>query len=301
VRKREIILSERIRLAEFSLLSAVLGLDPRDYNFVSREAQASHATDIEAIRTETSLVGNRQADIVTVYLPSFKNHFPDDLVAENRVEADHHPGEFEDGNLKFWSGLDTVTYRFWIWFHILKLQMLLYAPDTDIEELYWARFGGEKPSLGREERQYLLLLRFIAPFFRGRRLLYERILPAFIKKKVVIEENVPHEVPIPGRYWNSMGRKNAALGRSFCPGTTMIENYSTFRTHVEDLDSEDVVEFRPGGVKSRLLNKLLEITVPSHLRALTAYHFKSGIALFYLGAEEKRSYLGFSTYLRQTA
>lgn len=292
--------NERIRLTEFSLLAAVLGLDPADYGFVSREAQRGYHTDIEAIRTETARVGNRQEQIATVYLPTFRDYLPDTFMTENVQESDHHGNEFEDANLKFWSAFDTTTYRFWIWFHILKLRMLLYVREIDTEELYWARFGGDAPAVGREERRYLLLLRFMAPFFRGRRGFYERILPAFIKKRVTVVENVPRRVPIPVEFRCKMGTPNAALGRSFCPGDSFVENRTTFAVVVNDLTEDDLPYYRPGGSRSRLLDKLLTLLVPANLNAETRYRFEPGQEIFTLGAKEKRGYLGFSTYLRKT-
>ncbi|MFH2055925.1 MAG: type VI secretion system baseplate subunit TssG [bacterium] len=292
--------NERIRLTEFSLLAAVLGLDPADYGFVSREAQRSYYADIEAIRTETARVGNRQEQIATVYLPTYRDYFPDTFVTENVQESDHHTNEFEDANLKFWSTFDTTTYRFWIWFHILKLRMLLYVRDIDTEELYWARFGGDAPAVGREERRYLLLLRLVAPFFRGRRAFYERVLPAFIKKRVTVVENVPRRVPIPVEFRSKMGTPNAALGRSFCPGDSFVENYSTFAVVVNDLTEEDLPFYRPGGSRSRLLDKLLTLLVPANLNAEMRFRFLPDQEIFTLGAAEKRGYLGFSTYLRKT-
>jgi len=292
--------NERIRLTEFSLLAAVLGLDPADYGFISREAQRSYHTDIEAIRTELARVGNRQEQTITVYLPTFRDYLPWSFVAENVQESDHFTGEYEDGNLKFWSTFDTTTYRFWIWFHILKLRMLLYVRDIDTEELYWGRFGGEAPAVGREERRYLLLLRMIAPFFRGRRIFYARILPAFIKKRVTVMENLPRRVPIPEEFRCKMGQPTAALGRTMCPGDSFVENHSTFAVVVNDLDENDVNLYRPGGTRSRLLEKLLTLLTPANLRAETRYRFCPGQEIFVLGEKERRGYLGFSTYLRRT-
>jgi hypothetical protein len=42
---------DRVRLAEFSLLMGVLGVDPADYYFLSREAHGGFRTDVEAIRS----------------------------------------------------------------------------------------------------------------------------------------------------------------------------------------------------------------------------------------------------------
>jgi hypothetical protein len=293
-------INERIRLAEFSLLSAVLGLDPADYGFISREAQRGYHTDFEAIRTETARSGNRQEQMATVYLPTYRDYFPDTFVTEQVEESDHHPNEYEDTHLKFWSAFDTTTYRFWIWFHILKLRMLLYVRDIDTEELYWGRFGGEAPAVGREERRFLLRLRLIAPFFRGRKLFYERILPSFVKKRVSVVENVPRRVPIPEEFRCKMGQGNAALGRSFFPGDSFVENRSTFAVVVHDLTAADLAAFRPGGTRSRLLEKLLTLLVPANLQAETRFRFAPGMQVFTLGAEQRSSYLGFSTYLRET-
>lgn len=290
-----------IRLAEFSLLMAVLGIDPDDYYYVSREAQRSSRTDVEAIRTERSLAGPREESVVTVFLPSFKNYFPEAFAIELREESDFHAGEYDDRVLRFWSAFDTLTYRFWISFHILKLRMLLYSAHVDTELLYWARFGGEAPSLGREERKYLLLLRLFAPFFRGRRLLYERVLPAFLKKRVTVIENVPHRIEVPEEYRSSMGKRNSRLGRDFFPGNSFVENQSCFRVQVEDLDEEDVALFRPGGSARNLLDNTLSLFTPAHLSGITSFSFRSGLRMFVPGREAGICYLGFSTFLRESA
>ena len=48
--------NERIRLTEFSLLLASLGIDPAEFAFISHEAQGGYHTDVEAIRTLTARV-----------------------------------------------------------------------------------------------------------------------------------------------------------------------------------------------------------------------------------------------------
>ncbi len=298
--RRSLQIKERMRLAEFSLLMSVLGIDPRDYQFISREAQTSYRTDVEAIRREPGMLGAHEEDVVTVYLPSFKNYLPERMIREQVEESDHHPGEFDDKYLRFWSAFDTVTYRFWISFHILKLRLLLYGRHVDTELLFWARFGGAAPSLGVEERKYLLLLRFYSAFFRGRRLLYERILPAFIKKRVRVRENVVHQAVVPEEYRSSSGRKNSGLGRDFFPGKTFAENHSTFQVNVEDLDQNDVARFRPGGAGRDLLENILHLFSPAHLRGIANYHFQPGLRLFVPGTENNICYLGFTTYLRET-
>ena len=293
-------ISGRIRLAEFSLLMAVLGRDPSEFTFLSQEAQGGHATDIATIRRRDAETTNRQEQVISAYLPSFKNYFPDSFLVEEREESEDDPEILEDKTLNFWSAFDTTTYRFWIWFHILKLRMLLASEDTDTELLFWARLGGEVPAVAKEERKYLLLLRFYAPFFRGRRLLYERVLPAFIKKQVTVEENIPRRVPIPETYRSSMGKGNARLGRNWVPGKSFVENYSTFRVNIIDLDRSDVADFRPGGIKRKLLNNLMTLFTPAHLVGLIRYRFTPAQKLFTIGAQHKESYLGFSTYLKET-
>lgn len=293
-------IKERMRLAEFSLLMSVLGIDPQDYQFVSREALGGYRTDIEAIRREPGTRGKHGEDVVTVYLPSFKNYLPEMMVHEQMEESDYHPGEYDDRYLRFWSAFDTVTYRFWISFHILKLRLLLYSRHVDTELLFWARFGGAAPSLGVEERKYLLLLRFYSAFFRGRRLLYERILPAFIKKRVRVQENIVRRAEVPEEYRSSSGQKNSSLGRDFFPGKTFPESHSTFQVNVEDLDQDDVSRFRPGGAGRDLLENLMHLFSPAHLRGIANYHFQPGLRLFVPGAEDNICYLGFTTYLRET-
>jgi hypothetical protein len=293
-------IKERMRLAEFSLLMSVLGIDPRDYQFISREAQRSCSTDIEAIRREPDVHGKHEEDIVTVYLPSFKNYLPETMIREQMEESDYHPGEYDDKYLRFWSAFDTITYRFWISFHILKLRLLLYARHVDTELLFWARFGGAAPSLGVEERKYLLLLRFYSAYFRGRRLLYERVLPAFIKKKVSVQENVVNRAVVPEEFRSASGRRNSGLGRDFFPGKTFLENHSTFQVNVEDLDQDDVARFRPGGSGRELLENILHLFSPAHLRGKANYHFQPGLRLFMPGIENNICYLGFTTYLRET-
>jgi hypothetical protein len=293
-------MKDRIRLAEFSLLLAVLNVDPEDYLFLSREPQPGHNTDVEAIRSEISRTGNREESVATVYLPSFKNYFPETFMTENLEESDHYPGYYDDRNMRFWSAFDTITYRFWIEFHIHKLRMLLYVPDIDTELLYWSRFGGDTPSLGSEARKYLLLFRFFAPFFRGRRLLYERVLPAFIKKRVTVHENVPQQSEVPSGFRSRLGKRNSSLGRDLFPGRYFIENHSGFRVRIEGLEIENIAAFRPGGTTRELLDNLLQLFAPAHLRANTSFSFKAGLRTFILGCEDNISYLGFSTYLRET-
>jgi hypothetical protein len=292
--------NERIRLAEFSLLLASLGIAPSEFAFISHEAQGGYQTDIEAIRTLTSGVSNRQDRVVAAYLPSFKNHFPETLFVEQIEESDHHPGVMEDKYLEFWSAFDTVTYRFWIQFHILKLRMLFCIDDSETELLLWERFGGELPSLGREDRRFLLLLRLFAPFFRGRRMLYERVLPAFLKKEITVEENIASEQEVPIEYQCKLGSANSYLGRDFFPGARFTENFSTFRINVNGLKQEDIADFAPLGHRREVVDNLIVLFAPAHLRSVVRYNFVPGIAPFVLGAETKTAYLGLSTFLRGT-
>lgn len=294
-------INERTRLTEFSLLLASLGIPINEFAFISHEAQGGYHTDIEAIRTITARTSKREERIVAAYLPSFKNHFPDFFFVEQTEESDHHPGVMENKYLEFWSAFDTITYRFWIAFHILKLRLLFCIDDPETELLYWEHVGGELPSLSREDRRFLLLLRFFAPFFRGRRLLYERVLPAFLKKQVTVDENVWREDDVPQPYWNRLGSANSCLGRDFYPGATFGENFSTFRINVNGLGIDDISEFAPQGAKRSVADNLIVLFAPAHLRAVIRYNFISGVSPFALGAENRSAYLGFSTFLRETA
>ena len=294
-------LNERIRLTEFSFLLASLGIPTTEFAFISHEAQGAFHTDIEAIRTLTARTSKREDRVVAVHLPSFKNHFPDTFFVEQMEESDHHPGEMENKYLEFWSAFDTITYRFWIAFHVLKLRLLFCIDDPDTELLYWEHLGGELPSLSKEDRRFLLLLRFFAPFFRGRRLLYERVLPAFLKKEVTVDENIWHEENVPEQFQNRLGESNSFLGRDLYPGATFYENFSTFRINVNGLDIDDITEFAPEGAKRSVVNNLTVLFAPAHLRAVVRYNFNTGLAPFALGAENQSAYLGFSTFLRETA
>jgi hypothetical protein len=293
-------INERIRLSEFSLLVASLGIDMGEFAFISHEAHGGYHTDIEAIRNISSRITNREDRVIAAYLPSFKNHFPETFWVEQAEESDHHPGVIEDKYLEFWSAFDTITYRHWIAFHIFKLRMLLCIDDSDTELLYWERLGGELPSLGREDRKYLLMLRLCAPFFRGRRLLYERVLPAFLKKEVIVDENIPALSEIPAEYHCRLGKANSYLGRDLFPGASYTENFSTFRINVMKLGLEDVESFAPLGHMRQIVKDLTTLFAPAHLRSIVRYNFVEGLALFTLGRESKTAYLGFSTYLRAT-
>jgi hypothetical protein len=293
-------LNERIRLTEFSLLLASLGVDTSEFAFISHEAQGGHQTDIEAIRTLTARTSKREDRVVAAHLPSFKNHFPDSFFVEQMEESDHHPGVMENKYLEFWSAFDTVTYRFWIAFHILKLRLLFCIDDPDTELLYWERFGGELPSVAKEDRRFLFLLRLFAPFFRGRRLLYERVLPAFLKKEVTVRENVPHEELIPAENRNRLGQENCLLGRTFFPGFAFTENFSSFELNINGLDLDDLAAFAPGGSKRVILDNLTVLFAPAHLRATLRFNLVPRLAPFVLGNDRQTAYLGFSTVLRET-
>ncbi len=292
--------NERIRLTEFSLLLASLEIPTTEFAFVSHEAQGAFHTDIEAIRTLTARTSKREERVVAAHLQSFKNYFPDSFFVEQMEESDHHPGVMENKYLEFWSAFDTVTYRFWIAFHILKLRLLFCIDDPETELIYWEHLGGELPSLSTEDRRFLLLSRFFAPFFRGRRLLYERVLPAFLKKRVTVDENIWHEEIVPDQFQNRLGESNSRLGRDFYPGETFNENFSTFRINVNDLGMDDIVEFAPGGAKCSVMNNLTVIFAPAHLQATVRYNFGPGLTPFSLGIESGSAYLGFSTFLRET-
>lgn len=292
--------NERIRLTEFSLLLASLGIDPAEFAFISHEAQGGYQSDVEAIRTLTARTSKREDRVVAVYLPSFKNHFPDSFFVEQMEESDHHPGVMENKYLEFWSAFDTITYRFWISFHVLKLRLLFCIDDPETELLYWESFGGELPSVSREDRRFLLLLRFFAPFFRGRRLLYERVLPAFLKKQVTVDENVPRYQDVPDEFCNRLGSENSYLGRDFFPGASFCENFSTFRININGLGMDDIADFAPHGARRAVVDNLTVLFAPAHLQAVVRYNFESGLAPLALGAEASSAYLGFSTFLRET-
>ena len=294
-------INERTRLTEFSLLLASLGIPANEFAFISHEAQGGYHTDVEAIRTITARTSKREERIVAAYLPSFKNHFPDSFFVEQMEESDHHPGVMENKYLEFWSAFDTVTYRFWISFHTLKLKLLFCIDDAETELLYWEHLGGELPSLSKEDRRFLLLLRFFAPFFRGRRLLFERVLPAFLKKEVAVDENLWSEEEVPEPFRNRLGEANCFLGRDLYPGATFSENFSTFRINVNGLAMEDIAEFAPQGTKRSVADNLIVLFAPAHLRAVIQYNFVAGVAPFALGATNQSAYLGFSTFLRETA
>lgn len=292
--------NRRIRLPEFSLLLAALGIPATEYAFISHEAQGGYETDIEAIRTLTSRISNREDRVVAVFLPSFKNHFPETWCVEQIEESDHHPGVMEDKYLEFWSAFDTITYRFWIDFHILKLRMIFCIDDPDTELLLWERFGGELPSLGKEDRKFLLLLRLFAPFFRGRRMLYERVLPAFLKKGISVDEHIYSEQEVPAEYQCKLGQKNSYLGRDLFPGKSFRENFSTIRINVNGLMNDDITDFAPQGPRRVVVDNLTVLFAPAHLKSIVRYNFEAGISPFVTGKEAGTAYLGFSTYLRET-
>ncbi len=291
---------ERTRLSEFSLLLHTLGIETGEFWFVSLEAHGNFFSDIETIRTITSRVAKRDERIVFANLPSFKNYFPQGAFVEQLEESDHHPGIWEDRYLEFWSAFDTVTYRHWISFYLLRLRMLFGIEDNDTELLYWETFGGDLPTLGREERRYLLLLRFFSPFFLGRRLLYERVLPAYLKKPVTVDEFVPARVVIePEMRWQ-LGKQNSRLGRDCYPGSEFQENFSTFRVNVRNLDAADISQFGTGGARRVVASNMLTLFAPAHLRSELRFHFRSGLELFVPGDEKPQAYLGFSSYLQST-
>ncbi len=291
---------ERTRLSEFSLLLHTLGIEAGQFWFVSLEAHGNFFSDIETIRTVTSRVARRDERIIFAYLPSFKNYFPQGFFVEQLEESDHHPGVWEDRYLEFWSAFDTITYRHWIAFYLLRLKLLFAIEDNDAELLYWESLGGDLPTLGKEDRKYLLLLRFFAPYFLGRRLLYERILPAFLRKPVAIEENIPALETIPAEYYSRLGQTNSYLGRDFFPGSEFEENFSTFRVNVSDLSAEDIPEFAPTGRRRVIANNLLTLFRPAHLRSELRFHFQPGLSIFVIGDEPHSAFLGFSSYLRET-
>ena len=291
---------ERTRLSEFSLLLTTLGIESTEYYFVSLEAHGNYFTDIETIRTLTSRVSKRDERVVFAYLPSFKNYYPESFFVEQMEESDHDPGIMEDRYLEFWSAFDTITYRHWISFYILRLRMLFCVEDNETELLYWDRMGGDLPTVGKEDRRYLLLLRFFAPFFRGRKLLYEKVLPAFLKKDCTVDENIPNLAEIPAEYRTALGSSNSLLGRDFYPGSHFEENFTTFRINVNGLADADIPEFAPEGYRRVLLKNLLVLFAPAHATSQVRFNFEPNQSLFNLGDEAQTSYLGFSTYLRQT-
>lgn len=291
---------EHTRLAEFALLLTTLGIEASEYYFVSLEHHGSFSTDIETIRTLTSRVSKRDERVVFIYQPSFKNYFPQTYFVEQMEESDHDPGIMEDRYLEFWSAFDTITYRHWIAFYILRLKMLFCIEHNETELLFWERTGGDLPTVSREDRRYLLLLRFFAPYFRGRRMLYEKILPAFLKKEVSIEENIPGIETIPTEYRVALGKNNSLLGRDFFPGSEFEENFTTFRININDLCLEDISDFAPEGPRRTLLKNLLILFAPAHTKNEVRFNFKPGLSLFSVGEEARTSYLGFSTYLRET-
>lgn len=292
---------QNTRLSEFSLLLAALEIDAGEYSYVSLEPHGSYFSDIETIRTITSRISSREERVVTAFLPSFKNYFPDTFFVEQLEESDIHPGVMEDRFLEFWSAFDTITYRHWIAFYILKMQMLLFLDSEEVELLYWDRLGGDLPTVGREDRRYLLLLRFFAPFLRGRTLLYERVLPAFLKKPVQIEENIYSEEVIPTEMQCRLGVRNSQLGRTLIPGVKYRENFTTFRINVNELDETSIAAFAPGGSLRALLNNLVVLFAPAHLRPEVRFNFVSGLKLFAIGEQAECAYLGLSTFLRETA
>lgn len=291
---------ERTRLAEFSLLLTTLGIEASEYYFVSLEQHGNFFTDIETIRTLTSRVSKRDERVIFIHLPSFKNYFPQTYFVEQMEESDHDPGIMEDRYLEFWSAFDTITYRHWIAFYILRLKMLFCIEDNDTELLFWDRTGGDLPTVSREDRRYLLLLRFFAPYFRGRRLLYEKILPAFLKKEVTVDENIPGIEVIPPEYHIALGQSNSLLGRDFYPGTEFEENFTTFRLNINGLNLEDISEFAPEGPRRVLLKNLLYLFAPAHTKSEVCFKFEPGLSPFGIGEQTKTAYLGFSTYLRET-
>lgn len=293
---------KKIRLSEFSLLLAKLDIKAQEYYFLSMEEHGNYHTDIESIRTvPTRGEGRREERVVTAYLPSFKNYFPDHFFVELMEESDHHPGVYEDRFLEFWSAFDTTTYRNWIEIFILQLRMLFVVSDEETEQLYWQRLGGDMPSLPPEERRYLLLLRFFGPFLRGRALLFDRIIPAFTRKPVHLDEFVPAETEIPEHLRCYLGEKNHRLGRDMFPGRTFTENSTRFRVIIQQLDEEDIPDFIPHGRRRVLLENLSKLFAPAHQDSVLEYRFKSGLSLFSPGSQNKTAYLGFSTYLRETA
>ncbi len=291
---------ERTRLSEFSLLLHTLGIEATEFWFVSLEAHGGFFSDIETIRTVTSRVDRRDERVVFAYLPSFRNYFPQSFFVEQLEESDHHPGVWEDRYLEFWSAFDTITYRHWIAHYLLRLRMLFCIDDNDSELLYWESLGGDLPTLVREDRKYLLLLRFFAPYFLGRRLLYEQVLPAFLGKRVTVDENIAASEPIPEEFHPHLGKANCRLGRDFFPGVEFEENFSTFRVNVEGLIEEDITSFAPEGRLRAITNNLLTLFRPSHLRSELRFRFQPGLSIFVIGEDSRSAFLGFSTYLRET-
>ncbi len=291
---------ERTRLSEFSLLLTTLGINATEYYFVSLEEHGNFFTDIETIRTLTSRVSKRDERVVFAYLPSFKNYFPQTYFVEQLEESDHDPGIMEDRYLEFWSAFDTLTYRHWIDFYILRLKMLFCIEDNETELLFWNRTGGDLPTVGREDRRYLLLLRFFAPFFRGRRMLYEKVLPAFLKKEVSVDENIFTVTQVPHEYQVALGHANSLLGRDFYPGSEFTENFSMFRINVNHLEAGDVFDFAPEGPRRVLMKNLLVLFASAQAQSEVRFNFKPGLSLFCIGEEPRSAYLGFSTYLHET-
>lgn len=291
---------ERTRLSEFSLLLTTLGIEATEYYFVSLEAHGNYFSDIETIRTLTSRVSKRDERVVFANLPSFKNYFPQTYFVEQMEESDHDPGIMEDRYLEFWSAFDTLTYRHWISFYILRLKMLFCIEDNETELLFWERTGGDLPTVGREDRRYLLLLRFFSPFFRGRKVLYEKVLPAFLKKEVTVDENIPSTASIPVEYRIALGQTNSMLGRDFYPGSEFEENFTAFRVNVNGLEAEDINEFAPVGPRRALMKNLLILFASADAKNEIRFNFQPGLEMFTLGEEARSAHLGFSTYLRQT-
>jgi hypothetical protein len=295
----EMRMRRRIRLAEMSLLLAVLGIEPSEYTFVSREAQSGYLSDIGESYQETAPNSAHQERVIELNLPSFRNYFPDEFCIARVDESDRHPGMYEDKNFYFWSAFDTVTYRFWLQFHIFKLRMLLYAEDFDVESLFWARFGTERPDLPADARKRMLLFRFFAPFFRGRRQALEQVLPAFLKKAVTVKENQPRRIAIPDAFKSRLGANNSTVGRDLMPSGDLIENHSTFEVCVTGLVAADIEGFRPGGAMRCLAKGLIERLTPAQMSSRLTSKFAGGLRLFRPGAE-RTAYLGFSTYLRES-
>ncbi len=293
---------KRTRFSEFSLLLATLDIKPQEFYFLSLEEHGNYATDIEGVRTvPTRGEGRREERVVTAYLPSFRNYFPEFFFAEELEESDNRAGVYEDRVLKFWSAFDTTTYRNWIEIYIMQLRMLFAVSDEETELLYWQRLGGDMPSLPPEERRFLLLLRFFGPFLRGRALLFDRIIPAFTGKPVRVEQFIPAEIELPENLRCYLGERNNRLGRDMFPGRSFTENSTRFRVVLEQLGEDDIPDFIPHGRRRVLLESLSKLFAPAHQDSMLEYRFDKGLTLFRPGAENRTAYLGFSTYLRETA
>ena len=106
---------------------------------------------------------------------------------------------------------------------------------------------------------------------------------------------------MPDEFRNRLGSANSLLGRDFYPGASFCENFSTFRININDLRMDDIDDFAPHGARRAVVDNLTVLFAPAHLQAVVRYNFESGLAPFALGAEENSAYLGFSTFLRETA